>query len=174
MATFRLRLTGSCDPTVVKLDGNAKGGGYLVRVGDDETPTAVEIDHRDRGLSYLRSGSEVVPYCARLTPDGVEVWLRGALYRFDRVTRDRAASHHGADHAAALDAPMPGLVRQVLVRPGQKVDRDQPLVVLESMKMEMTLTAPVDATVSEVVCSIGQMVRMAETLVRFEHRSEPA
>ena len=46
---------------------------------------------------------------------------------------------------------MPGVIRQILVKPGDKVKRDQPLVVMEAMKLQTTLTAGGDAKVEAVL-----------------------
>jgi len=48
----------------------------------------------------------------------------------------------------ALERPMPGVVFRVLVEPGQHVYRRQPLVVIESMKMESVVASPRDAEVA--------------------------
>jgi biotin carboxyl carrier protein len=50
-----------------------------------------------------------------------------------------------------VKAPMPGLVVDVLVKEGQTVDSGEPLVVLESMKMQMQLRSPLAGHVSKVV-----------------------
>jgi biotin carboxyl carrier protein len=58
----------------------------------------------------------------------------------------------------AISAPMPGMVVDVLVREGQRVDSGEPLVVLESMKMQMQLRSPFSGQVRQVnVCSKSQV-----------------
>ena len=71
-------------------------------------------------------------------------------------------------------APMPGVIQSVLVKRGASVAKDQPLLVMESMKMEMTLVAPRDAVVAEVSCADGAMVQMHQPLVQFESDGEGA
>ncbi len=60
--------------------------------------------------------------------------------------------------AGSLVAPMPGNVVRVLVEAGSAVAKGAPLVVLEAMKMEHTVTSPADGTVSEVRVHPGQQV----------------
>ncbi|MCI4661753.1 MAG: acetyl/propionyl/methylcrotonyl-CoA carboxylase subunit alpha [Neomegalonema sp.] len=55
-------------------------------------------------------------------------------------------------------SPMPGLVKLVSVEPGQTVSRGQPLIVLEAMKMEHTLSAPRDGAVGELLVAVGDQV----------------
>ena len=64
-------------------------------------------------------------------------------------------------------APMPGKIIQVHVRPGQSVRRGEPLVVLEAMKMEHTLSAPHDATIESVDVALGDQIAEGAVLVRF-------
>lgn len=64
-------------------------------------------------------------------------------------------------------APMPGMVRQVLVKPGEMVTEGQPLVVLEAMKLQLTLSAGGDAQVEAVLVQAGQMVGEGAELVKL-------
>ena len=56
----------------------------------------------------------------------------------------------------------------VLVSPGARVAAGQALVVLEAMKMEITLSAAADGTVSAVRCTTGELVDEGRELVTFE------
>jgi biotin carboxyl carrier protein len=66
-----------------------------------------------------------------------------------------------------VKAPMPGLVLRVLVEPGQKVTKGEPLLVLEAMKMENMIKAPGDAIVSSVKAQLGQAVEKNQILIDF-------
>lgn len=65
-------------------------------------------------------------------------------------------------------APMTGKVTQVWVKAGDRVQRGAPLVALEAMKMEHTLSAPGDVTVADVLAAAGDQVEGGVTLVVFE------
>jgi 3-methylcrotonyl-CoA carboxylase alpha subunit len=67
----------------------------------------------------------------------------------------------------AIRAPMPGLVKLVRVGKGESVEKGQPLLVLEAMKMEHAIAAPHDAVVAEIVVE-GAQVTDGTVLVRFE------
>ncbi len=71
-----------------------------------------------------------------------------------------------------LVAPMPGVVLDVRVSPGDTVSAGQTLVVLEAMKMEHHMNAPSDGVVSEVRVTRGGHVSNGELLVVFESESE--
>jgi biotin carboxyl carrier protein len=55
-------------------------------------------------------------------------------------------------------------VISVLAEAGQPVTAGQPLVIVEAMKMEHTVTAPADGVVAELTAKAGQQVRMDESL----------
>ncbi|MFI4933663.1 MAG: acetyl/propionyl/methylcrotonyl-CoA carboxylase subunit alpha [Caulobacterales bacterium] len=65
-------------------------------------------------------------------------------------------------------APMPGRIAQVAVGRGDKVKLGQTVVTLEAMKMEHSLTAPFDAVVAEVRCTVGDQVTEGVLLARLE------
>ena len=63
---------------------------------------------------------------------------------------------------------MPGKIIAVMVKPGQKVDKGAPLVILEAMKMEHTIAAPADGVVKEVHYAPGEQVLEGAELIAFE------
>jgi len=74
-------------------------------------------------------------------------------------------------HAAptgSLLAPMPGLVLRVLTEAGAAVTAGQPLLVLEAMKMEQTVSAPADGVVAELRAKAGEQVSTGQILAVLE------
>ncbi len=70
--------------------------------------------------------------------------------------------------AGSLLAPMPGLVRRVLVEVGAAVTAGQPLLVLEAMKMEQTVAAPAAGVVAELRAKAGEQVAAGQVLAVVE------
>ncbi len=67
-----------------------------------------------------------------------------------------------------LTAPMPGKVVKLLVETGSHVRRGTPLVILEAMKMEHTIQAPADGTVTSIHFGLGALVNEGAQLLAFE------
>jgi propionyl-CoA carboxylase alpha chain len=70
--------------------------------------------------------------------------------------------------AGSLLAPMPGLVLRVLAEVGTVVTAGQPLLVLEAMKMEQTVSAPADGVVAELRAKAGEQVTTGQVLAVLE------
>ena len=64
-----------------------------------------------------------------------------------------------------IGAPLQGKLTKVLVSVGDKVKKNAPLFLIEAMKMESTVVAPVDGQITEVVLSDNQMVQQDDVVV---------
>lgn len=62
-------------------------------------------------------------------------------------------------------APMPGTILKVVVTPGQSVTKGETLIVLEAMKMENEIVAPVDGVVSEILVQANDRVQSDQLLL---------
>jgi 3-methylcrotonyl-CoA carboxylase alpha subunit len=92
-----------------------------------------------------------------------------SLGRTHRITaRESRGGGLAATSSGAILAPMPGRIIAVEVSEGQAVTKGQKLVTLEAMKMEHSLTAPFDGTVSELKVTQGDQVQLEALLVRIE------
>ena len=110
------------------------------------------LDGVRRKLTVLTHGSEAA------------VFLDGESWRLTEV--DPLAARAGEDPTAGrLTAPMPGRVMQLMVAPGTNVRRGQPLIVIEAMKMEHTVTAPADGVVEAVRFAPGDLVEEGAELI---------
>lgn len=66
-----------------------------------------------------------------------------------------------------LKAPMPGLILDILVEPGQEIKKGDQLLVLEAMKMENVLKAAGDGVVKNIEVSKGNSVEKGQILIKF-------
>lgn len=67
-----------------------------------------------------------------------------------------------------LKAPMPGLIVEVLVNKGDKINKGENLIILEAMKMENNLKANDDVIIKKVVAKKGKAVEKNDVLIIFE------
>jgi acetyl-CoA/propionyl-CoA carboxylase biotin carboxyl carrier protein len=174
-AWTRFRLTHGQPPgavTEVRVRGRASAGAE-VAVGNG-APVAARAEFgparpADTDLVITYDGRTVrFAYAADGGPDGAGTvtWL-GREGRTWAIADAPPAALRGARAGSAdgtVRSPMPGTVLAVRVSVGDAVTAGQPVLVVEAMKMEHTVTAPVDGVVSELTAKAGQQVRMDETL----------
>jgi len=153
---------------------------------EGETQYPVTVRFLAAGQRVVIAGREYTLEGERLAGDALLVRLDGRAFKA-RALREGGDWHlfsaggyrrislrdelHGLDVDAGggtLAAPMPGKVVAVMVKPGQKVDKGAPLVVLEAMKMEHTIAAPADGVVKEIHYAPGEQVLEGAELIAFE------
>jgi 3-methylcrotonyl-CoA carboxylase alpha subunit len=166
-----------------------------VRWKDGETEIAVLArKRRGGGLTLELPGGPMDAEVRRLEDGTLRVTLAGDSFEA-RVIR-RTATDGGIDYTlfdggrsrrlrlvdpldvsmyeatgdveGAVRAPLPGKIIDLRVKVGDTVSRGQPLLVLEAMKMEHTLTAPADGTVKSIRYAVGEQVPEGAELVEFE------
>lgn len=141
---------------------------YVVRVRDQHGDIDIDV-FSDHG-GQIRVGGRVVPFRTFRRKDGVDVWLDGRVYSLKAAPRvPRRSGATGALAAGGdLVAPMPGTILKVNVASGDSFDAHDPLIVMESMKMEMSVSSPVPGCVSEVLCAPGDLVELGAMLVKLK------
>jgi len=141
-----------------------RGAGYGLRVGGREY--AFEGEQLADGRLLVRLDGRALNAGAMRDGDTWHVFSGGRHWRLQLL-----ADLHDAGDATAggsLVAPMPGKIIAVAVKPGQTVSRGAPLMVLEAMKMEHTISAPRDGKVAEVFFAPGDQVNEGVELLKLE------
>jgi 3-methylcrotonyl-CoA carboxylase alpha subunit len=101
--------------------------------------------------------------------DRLTLFQQGRQYRLQLAMPEWTKKALGVkDVTNSVLAPMPCKVLRVEVEEGQEVKKDQPLVVIESMKMETVIRSPVDGVVKRVVHGKGDLCKAGTALVEFE------
>ena len=96
----------------------------------------------------------------------ISLYRTNGVFNFTNILPD-CGQHEGEDNHGGLTAPMNGTMVGVLVEAGQQVTKNQPLVIMEAMKMEHTIKAPSDGTIDEVYFKEGDMVDGGAELLAF-------
>ena len=97
--------------------------------------------------------------------------FRGAVGYTFAVPDPLAEAGNSQAGSGSLRAPMPGLVKLVRVANGEAVVKGQPLLILEAMKMEHTISAPHAGTIAEIATE-GAQVSDGAVLVRFAQEGQ--
>ena len=133
---------------------------------------SIESQGAGEGLCHTESGRTHHFVWAWVGPE-LHLWLDGALHVFQRAEsrrRGRAAGEASED----VLAPMPGAVLEVLVAVGDRVERNQTVVLMESMKMELVITASRSGVVLRISVEAGQQVDRGMRLLELAPESDSA
>lgn len=164
--TFRLK-SGSARAEV-RVQGTPSDA--TVFVGDGE-PVRVSA-RRDGEVLEIRHAGGFHRYRQACGPDRT-VWLSRDGLSFPFGEQEFVLASRGeAAGAGPVTSPMPGTVLVVKVAAGDVVKAGTPLLVVEAMKMEHTVTAPIDGVVSELPVRTGQQVALDETLAVVSPQEE--
>jgi len=88
--------------------------------------------------------------------------------QYDALLKQLGMDNMNSQKVNEVKAPMPGLVLNILVEPGQTIAKGDGLFVLEAMKMENIIKSPADAVVKSIEVQKGVAVEKNQVLVRFE------
>ena len=101
-------------------------------------------------------------------PQRLFLLIDGTRYETQLTNKYEKRKTYAPADPKTLCAFIPGVVQKINVRHGQRVKQGDPLLVLEAMKMQNTITAPSDGTVKVILVSEGQKARKDQALLAFE------
>jgi propionyl-CoA carboxylase alpha chain len=141
--TYRISSTAGLGD--IRVQGQCNGMGFTAQVerGTAKNPLALRIAHNGTQIDALV-----------LSPLGA---------RLHQLMPYKAPP----DLSKFLLSPMPGLLVDVAVQPGQKVQAGEKLAVIEAMKMENILFAAQDGVVGKVVAGKGESLAVDQVIIEF-------
>jgi len=124
----------------------------------------------------LKNGKKFIAEIKSISDDGKQMEIRIAGHNYQvkiQEELDQLIESMGLDQIAAgklssVHAPMPGMVLEVLVQPGQEIEPGADLLILEAMKMENVIQADGSGIVSNVVIEKGAAVDKGQLLIEME------
>lgn len=149
-------------PTVDGFKATVSGKEYLLKLKRLPGQNTIVVELGDKPVSVT---------LVEANPQQVQMAIDSERFSYRRMAALAAPS---APRAAAATlqkdtvvAPMPGKVITALVKIGEKVSAGDPLIVLESMKMEVAVRADRDAEVKEILVKEGAAVKRGQGLVKL-------
>jgi propionyl-CoA carboxylase alpha chain len=150
-----------------------QGAGFDVSVGGKTYRIAFQSSLRD---IVIRGSFDGEPFCAQIERVGLSYRVSHDGTQIEaKVLTPRAAELNALmpfkappDLSKYLLSPMPGLLVDVAVTPGQKVMAGEKLAVIEAMKMENILLATQDCVVAKVAASKGESLAVDQIIIEFQ------
>ncbi|WP_027419625.1 pyruvate carboxylase [Crocinitomix catalasitica] len=139
---------------------------YGMEIGEE---IIVELDKGKTLLITLDSKSVpneegIVTVYFKLNGQGRSVEIKDTSIKVDKVENVKIDK----TDPNQIGAPLQGMLSTILVKKGEKVTKNQPLFIIEAMKMETTITAANDATVKKIVLKSGLMVNSEDLVIVLE------
>lgn len=161
---YRLERAGK----VFEIDVEITDAGYVLRGPDGQPQLLQLLTHTDGSQRAITPWGEVELTLARR---GAELWADLPGRRLNaRVERARPSSAGASSAAAAgtVRAPMAGKLLRLDVRLGDAVKAGQALAVIEAMKMENELVAPLDGVIVELAQAAPSAIDKGALIARIE------
>jgi 3-methylcrotonyl-CoA carboxylase alpha subunit len=150
--------------SVVSVD-SAASDRYLVRIKGQEL--SLRILARDAASLRVECDGEVTKVSVFEAAPALHLFVSGRHVVVNLVSTDDALQVVGTAEQGSLLTPLPGTVVAVHVAAGQRVARGAPLITVEAMKMEHTLTAPYEGVVSRLAFGLADRVQAGAVLVEL-------
>ena len=160
---------GSIAVVVTKPDGSTQS----------LTVTDVQYDKMKSIISFMCNGRRFVMRLAQASQHQVVCSASGKVITTKPIVHKQLQSlflpaaqssqaPSGPSHdLTSIKSPLAGRITKILIAEGQAVIKGQPLIMIESMKMENELCAPVDASIKTVLITPGDVVKPNQILLIF-------
>ncbi len=131
----------------------------------------LDIVERNHQFHIIHKNHSHISKCLSINGKELRIVVDGVEYDVEIMDEvDQMVAKLGMDQLSQavirdIKAPMPGLILDILVKPGQDIKAGDPLLILEAMKMENVIKAPADSTVKELNKKKGDSVDKGEILI---------
>ena len=140
-------------------------GGWELSLGDTRVFARGTLE--TNGQLHVQLGERRLHAAVVIAAERRHVFLEGRAWPLARVD-NLYTGGEGDEAGGGLRAPMPGKIVALLAQAGATVAKGAPLLVMEAMKMEHTITAPADGTLKAFCYAPGDQVADGAELVEFE------
>ena len=124
-----------------------------------------EYGTEDTSLSNDEVLNHYSSWAFKIHEDHISLFRNGQVIR---VEKELFGANTALSSSDSLTAPMPGKIIAVKAKAGDSIKAGDPLIIMEAMKMEMTLEAPRDGVVAEVTAEVDALVADGEILLSLE------
>ena len=150
-------------------------GGFDFYFDEKEVSSIKSISHKPESFSILSENEKIVGVVSknRSLKNNYKVEIEGEYFdvsiksELDILLQYMGLNSMVINKLKVIKAPMPGLVIEINVEEGQKVDENEKILVLEAMKMENVLKISHEAVIKKVLIKKGQAVEKGQILIEL-------
>jgi acetyl/propionyl-CoA carboxylase alpha subunit len=126
---------------------------HIIRDNQSYRVTVVSINHEEKTMAIAVNGNDY------------EISIKD---KYDLLLSQMGISSIASAQVNNFKAPMPGLIREIMIVAGAEVSKGDTLLILEAMKMENSLKSPRDGRVKKINIATGNAVEKGQVLIEFE------
>lgn len=166
----QLNLAHNSEEYAIEVEQKRQGNDayYLVTINGEQFDCQGTIDKDVITVNINGHRSQATVSCNNNT---ISLYRENGVFTFSHIKADCGQNNNDDSHGG-LAAPMNGTMVSVLVHAGELVTKDQPLLIMEAMKMEHTIKAPSDGSINEIFFNAGDMVDGGAELLSFSPSDE--
>ncbi len=129
-----------------------------------ETAYHILQENKSFSAEILASDFNKKKYTVKVNTSTYETVISNDL---DLLIKEMGFSYGSAKNIDVIYAPMPGLILEINVAIGQTVKKEEPLLILEAMKMENVIASPRTGTIKSISVNKGEVVVKRQLLIEF-------
>ena len=148
-----------------QFDANQEKVSHLDAVSIDENKYHILKDNQSYHAEIVETDFIQKKYTVKVNNNSYTVKIGNEL---DALIKEMGFEVGASKQVNAIKAPMPGLILEVSVSEGQEVKENDPLLILEAMKMENSIVSPRSGKIKSVVAIKGAAVEKGQLLIEFE------
>ncbi|NIP30046.1 MAG: biotin/lipoyl-binding protein [Candidatus Dadabacteria bacterium] len=154
---------------------------YKIDIEEDENINTIEIDGESREVEF----SQIDKNLYSLLIDGksltigifkkgkkIQVFYEGNLFELESISERDLSKGGAVGSGLEVIAPMPSRIVKILKSEGDDVELEEPVIVVEAMKMESELKAPQTGKIKQIKVSEGDTVEEGAILVTLSASAE--
>ncbi|BCY28567.1 acetyl-CoA carboxylase biotin carboxyl carrier protein subunit [Flavobacterium okayamense] len=148
-----------------QIDADQEKVSHLDAVSIDENKYHILKDNQSYHTEIVDANFIQKKYTVKVNNNSYTVKIGNEL---DTLIKEMGFEVGASKQVNAIKAPMPGLILEVSVSEGQEVQENDPLLILEAMKMENSIVSPRSGKIKSVVAIKGAAVEKGQLLIEFE------
>lgn len=145
---------------------------FNIKATDVEDLNIIKLDHNR--YHFLNSGTKIEIELVSIDKKTLELIVNGNKHKvaiedeFDLLIEKMGLSKLISNKISSIKAPMPGLIIDLYVEEGQKLEEGDPLLILEAMKMENVIKSSGTGVVKSVHIAKGENVEKGQLMIELE------
>ncbi|MTI30260.1 acetyl-CoA carboxylase biotin carboxyl carrier protein subunit, partial [Xanthovirga aplysinae] len=121
-------------------------------------------DNKSYKAELVNADKNTKSFLFKINGEQIEVNVKD---RFDLLLEKLGMNEAAGSKVHELKAPMPGLILDILVKEGEELQKGDPILILEAMKMENIIKSPGNVEIKSIKAKKGESVEKNQLLVEF-------